>query len=153
MHLTAKETDRKFNPQFNQQGGGMGPVQSYLNTFGRVKGLIFGAFGEGSPDVHALIHLISVKGAERGWRPMGASSAGDAAAALKRQAERSIGIEAVRGHARLKLDRLAWMTGDMDAGAKRRSNARYGADVRRHAYVSARVPRVWAPRQSRHAEW
>ena len=120
MHLTAKETDRKFNPLHNQQGGGMGPAQSFLNTFGRVQGLIFGAFGEGSPDVHALIHLISVKGAERGWRPEGASSAGDAAAALKRQAERSIGIEAVRGHARLKLDRLAWMTGDMDAGAKRR---------------------------------
>ena len=52
--------------------------------------------------------------------------------------------EAVRGHARLKLDRLAWMTGDMDAGAQRRSNARFGANAGWRAYQRANGPRHWA---------
>ena len=60
------------------------------------------------------------KGAERRWREMGAANQTDAKSALVQSMRRSIGIEAVRGHARLKLDRLAQMTGDMYAGAERR---------------------------------
>ena len=144
MHTSARKTDRKYNPLANLQDGAMGPVQAYLHTFGRVRGLVVGAFGECSTDVHELIRAMSAIGAQRGWRTMGARSLKDAASALKRNAVRSIGIEAVRGHARLKLDRLAWMTGDMDAGAQRRSKARFGANAGRRAYERANGPRHWA---------
>ena len=52
----------------------MGPVQAYLHTFGRVRGFVVGAFGECSTDVHAMIRAVSVLGAQRGWRTMGAKS-------------------------------------------------------------------------------
>ena len=84
---------------------------------------------------------------------MGARSIGDAAAALKSQAERAIGIETVRGHARLKLNRLAAVTGDVDAAAERRSNSRFGARSYRDAYNRARGPRVWTPRPSRNSSF
>ena len=54
-----------------------------------------------------------------------------------------IGIEGVRGHARLKLDRLAVATGDVDEGAERRAHSRYGARARRDAYAGHKGPRTW----------
>ena len=86
---------------------------------------------------------IADKGAERRWREMGAANQTDAKSALVQSMRRSIGIEAVRGHARLKLDRLAQMTGDMNAGAERRSNSRFGTNAYREAYEQRHGPRVW----------
>ena len=86
---------------------------------------------------------IADKGAERRWREMGAANQTDAKSALVQSMRRSIGIEAVRGHARLKLDRLAQMTGDMDAGAERRSKSRFGTNAYREAYEQRHGPRVW----------
>ena len=90
----------------------MGPVESALDQYGRVRGLVVGAFGEISTDRDALIRDIGALGAARGWREMGAISVVEARAVLTARARRCIGIEAVRGHARLKIDRLASLSGD-----------------------------------------
>ena len=85
----------------------MGPVQRHLESFGPVKGLVFGAFGEGSPDVHNLIeclaeHRLKTKGLSQAWlRGPKAEKA-----LLVGQLRKRIGTAAVRAQARHLLDRL-----------------------------------------------
>ena len=105
-----------------------------------------------------LFATFSARGAivveKRGWREMGAASAVEASGVLTNRARRALGIEAVRGHARLKLDRLAAMSGDVDEGAARRERSRNGMRYRRDAYSQARGPRVFTHRHhSNHGEW
>ena len=42
----------------------MGPVQRKLESFGNIKGLVFGAFGEGSKDVHSLVQSLATSSAK-----------------------------------------------------------------------------------------
>ena len=151
-HAAARKVDIEFN-DFDPQNGGMGPVQSALDAYGRVEGWVLGAFGEASSDVHELAKRLGDIGGSRGFRDMGAATPGEASAVLAQRARRVLGIEAVRGHARLKLDRLASMTGDADAGAGRRSRSRFGARSNRNAYFNARGPRVFRRNCSHHSEW
>jgi hypothetical protein len=65
---------------------------------------------------------------------------------LTNHARQVLGIEAVRGHARLKLERIASVTGDADAGAKRRTNSRFQARDKRETYANRRGPNVFGGR-------
>ena len=149
-HKKAKEVDVKYNSH-DPLSAGMSPVQSALDQYGRVRGFVVGAFGEISTDLDALIGDIGALGAARGWREMGAISVVEARAVLTARARRCIGIEAVRGHARLKIDRLASLSGDSGAGSRRRTQSHAACDARRRAYAHHRGPRVWgtSPRRDR----
>ena len=53
--------------------GTTGPVETKLASLGEVKGLVVGAFGEGSEDLHTLIHHLAtsrvrVAGPQKGQR-------------------------------------------------------------------------------------
>ena len=66
----AKDVDRLY---LGTQPGHVGPVQAKLLSFERVRGLVFGAFGEASQAVHQLIDTlansrVSVAGPQRGKR-------------------------------------------------------------------------------------
>ena len=39
--------------------GTTGPVETKLGSLGEVKGVVVGAFGEGSDDLHSLIHHLA----------------------------------------------------------------------------------------------
>ena len=45
--------------------GDTGPVEQRLRDFEPVKGLVFGHFGEASPDAHKLIAVLAAAGAQR----------------------------------------------------------------------------------------
>ena len=45
----ARELDARFSP------AGQQPILQLLQSHGRTRGLVYGAYGEGSADVHALI--------------------------------------------------------------------------------------------------
>lgn len=130
-HNKARAVDAKYNAH-PRDTPDPGPVRQRLQQFGWIRGLVVGAFGETSSDVKDLIGELATIGAERCWRDMGARSQLEARGLLKAMLRESFGIEAVRGHARLKLDRLGVMSGDAAAAAKRRHNARYGWWQRRH---------------------
>jgi hypothetical protein len=51
--------------------GEVGPVRRQLLSYGTVRGLVFGAWGEASPDAHDLLHLLAKQGARVRWRDMG----------------------------------------------------------------------------------
>ena len=148
-HRAARAADVKFNA-LDPDNADLGPIGRALDAYARIRGWVIGAFGEASPDVHELVKELGDIGATRGWRDMGASSAEEASAVLRGRARRHLGIEGVRGHARLKLDRLAVATGDVDEGAERRAHSRYGARAARDAYEAHKGPRVFCGNGHRH---
>ena len=57
------------------RGAPPGPVQQRLESFTAVRGLIFGAYGEASADVHDLISTAADRIAQQQWQIAGARSA------------------------------------------------------------------------------
>ena len=109
----ARKADRRT---YSENHGGSaappmyrGAVCAELDTYGEVRGLVAGAFGEMSPDVDRLVSLIAMKKA-RQWQLQGALSEDHARANAKRAATRDLGIEAARGYAILKDGRIRSLT-------------------------------------------
>ena len=55
--LKARNTDQQY---CGTAPGTTGPVETKLGTLGEVKGVVVGAFGEGSDDLHSLIHHLAI---------------------------------------------------------------------------------------------
>ena len=132
--------------------GTIGPLEAKLKTYEPVRGLVFGAFGEASPTVHQLIKVITQMGAEKHWRDMGALNVTQAAGCLTYMHQKKWGIMAMRGAARLKIDRLEFVGGRQGADASnRRTDARatHAARMRAMAWSATRGgPTVWGGRRA-----
>ena len=62
--------------------GEVGPVESKLRTYGQVRGLVFGAWGEAFPDGHDLLTAAAELGARRHCAHMAARTEAAATACL-----------------------------------------------------------------------
>ena len=127
----ARNADTKYN---KWQGPGPGPVARALNQYGQVEGLAVGAHGEASRDLLDLIDLMADRGATRRFRELGCDSMEDARKIIKRQVLMVVGIEAMRGMARLKLDNLVTIlvtpaSGRQTAARRARAKAMHGTQV------------------------
>ena len=109
----------------------MGPIETRLSAFGRVRGLVIGPRAECSPDLHRLVGVMADVGAVRSWRQMGARSVGEAQRVIKTRVRRMIGINAARAGAVLKRERLGISLGGGKAAAKRRKSALFKARTMR----------------------
>ena len=116
----ARKADRRF---CDTALGEVGPVERKLRSFEPVRGLVFGAWGEASVAVHPLLDRAPTLGATRHRRAMRAQQEGDAKAAICWLLRRRWGVAAVREHARLLLDRLAYVGRGAPAAAGRRQVA------------------------------
>ena len=130
----ARNVDIKFNDWDHAQGPG--PVETRLNGYGAIRGLVFGARGESSKDVARLIKLTATIAAERRWRELGARSVGDARNAIMHSVRRSLGIVAVREAAKLKRERLGIVLGNGSAASERRRGAKRRAQRMHHDYAN-----------------
>lgn len=103
----ARSTDQQY---CGSAPGTTGPVETKLATLGEVKGLVVGAFGEGSEDLHTLIHHLAtsrvrVAGPQRGKR--GQVRTEEAELAITTSfLRRTISVAGVRAQAKLLLSRL-----------------------------------------------
>ena len=99
----AREADRVFG---SQDPNAVGPVERKLMQFGEVIGLVVGAFGEGSEDVHMLIQQM----AENRAAAMGLRQGREATEAeigkLVGQIRRSMSTTFVRAQAQCLLSRM-----------------------------------------------
>ena len=86
--------------------GSVGPTEQKLLTFEPVRGLVFGAWGEASPEVSKLLNAMARAGARRHWRGMRCREPSTATGVLAWMLRRRWGLTALRENARLKLDRL-----------------------------------------------
>ncbi len=92
---------------------------------------MFGKYGEASDDVNEFVKMLCEFGSERTWRDMGCKTQKHAEAVISAMARTAIGIEAARGSARLKLARIAVMSGDLPKAGSWRRRARFGHRARR----------------------
>ena len=123
--------------------GDVGPVTARLRAFDPVKGLVFGAWGETSPDVGRLLSALATSGAQRHFRRMGAATPAEAHGALGWLLRRRWSMTAVRENARLLLARLEFVGRGAGAAAARRQVAADGtaARARRESCWQRRGPR------------
>ena len=133
--------DRMYN---GTAEGDIGPLERRLQAYGRVRGFVFGAYGEASTDVETMVSLIAHGQAGVTWRDMGARTPTEAAAVLKDRATRWLGVAGARAHAALKLSRLQDAFGGprRDANDRRRASE-YEYRQRRASYQAFHSPADW----------
>ena len=102
----AKLVDTKYNG-WDKHSDVPGPMAQRLSDFGRVEGLVVGAHGEASEDLINFIRRLADRAAQTRFRQMGFQSARSARSTVKQQIYLSLGVEAVRGMARLRIANLA----------------------------------------------
>ena len=104
-HTAANKIDRTYNDY--QGSRGSGPVSLKLASYGRIRGLAVGAFGEGSEDLYQLCKQMAKSAAPTRYADMGACEMSDAVARALRHIYRVVGIETMRGIASLRTYRMA----------------------------------------------
>ena len=102
----AKLVDTKYNG-WDKHSDVPGPMAQRLSDFGRVEGLVVGAHGEASEDLIKFIRRLTDRAAQTRFRQMGFQSARSVRSTVKQQIYLSLGVEAVRGMARLRIANLA----------------------------------------------
>ena len=128
----ARQLDRRF---CGTAAGELGPVERRLNTYGPVRGLVFGHWCEASQHVEALLSGCAHSGAQRLWAQMRAIDPHDALGVLAWLLRRRWGMAAWRSAARLLLDRLEYVgKGSAPAQARRAHAAERAAATRRQAH-------------------
>ena len=133
---TAREVDWRFcgtpRPPPAQPGVAhpprqIGPVESRLNTFGRVRGWVFGAWGETSEEVHNLVQKLAEARVRVADTLPGQCLRSKSKAALMASEvgflRRRLSFAAVQGQARLLLDRLQLLGDGAREAAGRRDRA------------------------------
>ena len=104
-------------------GGVVALMGSYLAR-DAVRGLAFGTFGEGGPNLHALLETVAREQAQQRWRAMGAESYGSAKGYMTTALYRRWGACIARVNARLRMRRLEHV------GMRGRNAQAYGGDGR-----------------------
>ena len=132
----ARQIDRQF---CGTAAGAVGPVEARLRTFDPVRGLVFGTWGEASPDVERLLAAFCRAGATHHWRTMRAASPDTAQGVLAWLLRRRWGMTALREAARLKLERLEFV----GRGAALASDRRVAAVGATAAQVRRAACRFW----------
>ena len=102
-------------------------MRAYYRSFGRLRGLVFGWFGEASDDVHQLINTLAHVSAVREAMRSAAKDETAAVGRMKAHLRRSIGMEAWRLRARHLLNRKMYIVGA--GGERQRPGGRFGGDA------------------------
>ena len=102
----AKNVDEKYNST-DFDADGPGPVLRRLQAYGRVEGIVVGAHGESSKELNDLIQRVAEKGALTRFRVLGFQSPLAARSTVINQIYMALGVEAIRGVARLRVANLS----------------------------------------------
>ena len=88
-----------------------------------MRGLVFGAWGDASPEVERLLSILARSGATHLWRQLGCNDGAAACGTLAWNLQRRWGMTVLRENARLKLERLAFVGRGAEAAAHRSLSA------------------------------
>ena len=142
----AVQVDRKY---CNTGADETGPVTARLQRFEPVRGLVFGAWAECSPDVEKLLGCLARTGAARLWRSMGCVEESVAVGILAWALRRRWAMTALRENARLKLERLGYLGHGASEASQRRTSARAAWAARQAARAAGTLAHTTAWRGDR----
>ena len=106
IHRDIKRKLHEVDQKWNQSGDTMGPCETHLTTYGKVKELAIGAFGEWSDDVHIVIQACAARIAHCTWQESGYSDEEDACAILTTYCFKKLAILSLREVAVLLRNRV-----------------------------------------------
>ena len=89
--------------------GATDAVQAVLRSYGTVRSLVVGQYGEASLDTHELMALAAEQAAQTSWGFLGARSVAEARAYFTASMRRSWGCLFVREMARHRLRRVCYI--------------------------------------------
>ena len=92
-----------------EEQGHAGQVAAFLETFardGRLRGVVFGSFNEGSPSMHTLLREVAQEQAATKWRQAGARGYAEYLSYLTTALYRRWGAAFARANARVRVTRL-----------------------------------------------
>ena len=123
---SAKKIDEEFG---GVPEGVVGPVARKLTSFPRLRGWVFGAWSEASPDIHSLISELVVSrikheeelAGNRGRGRRRGMSEKAAKASLTGQVRRTLSLTVVKSQARLLLDRVEVLGSGVVEATRRRN--------------------------------
>ena len=115
---------RRHAQQLDRRIGMPGqPIQTRLESFGTVRGAVFGNYGEASSDVHSLLRVAAEAQARRVWRIMGARSWSEAFGFILQSMRRRLGVVVAREFARHRLHRVPYIGHTRATLARARAHA------------------------------
>ena len=120
----ARNLDRRHS------AAGTTPIEDRLKSFTEVRGLVFGAYGEASRDVHLLLGVCATEIAKKRWREMGARTLEEARGFIIGQLRRRIGLVATEAMASHRLNRVPWIGVPRQVVVNRRTLAGAGGGAR-----------------------
>jgi len=130
-HHAARLDARPDVQAFN--AGRTDAVQTVLRSYGTVRSLVIGQYGEASADVHELLELCVEAATSESWRYLGARSMAEARSYFASTMRRTWGVLFVREFARHRVRRICYI------GAGHRPRA---------AQASGAPAGVWEPRSA-----
>ena len=106
----------------------VGPLQRKLESFGELKGLVFGAFGEASEDVHDLVNTLSQSRLRGQGLVLGREGSGEKLGIITGQVRHALSTVCVRAQARCLLSRFGVLGEGQVQASRRRQWARREED-------------------------
>ena len=104
--------------------GEIGRVKRKLEEYGEVRGLVFGAFGEASEDVHKLVHILASGRVKKVELQKGRECSKGDLGVIVGQVRRMLSVVAVRAQAECLLSRMMSVgEGVVEASRRRKSVA------------------------------
>ena len=82
-----------------------GPVAAHMAKFGRIRGLVFGSYGEWSEDVDDLVRMCAKAIADKQWRISGMANPNEAYGLFKNYIFKELAILSLKSVADLLYDR------------------------------------------------
>jgi len=116
IETSARKADKKYyNEELPQlEDGQWGPTETKLRGYGKLKVLVFGAYGEVSEDVEEMMKWVAGNIAEKVWILNGQDSPMAAKSRAMQVIRARWAAEAARGQARLILGRRQYVGVDPD---------------------------------------
>ena len=114
----ARNADAKY---CGTQGLAVGPVLRALRQKDAVRGLVFGAFGEGSAQCHKLVSTLAEIGSHLHYENMHVASPAVAKGLLAEMFRRDWGLAVVKANAATILHNLRFVGSNVKAGGERRA--------------------------------
>ena len=113
----ARNGDKKY---CGTQGDTKGPILRTLESLGDVKGLVWGAFGEGSIQCHRLASTLAEIGSQMHYKTMHVATPQIAKSVLVRAIRRDWGLAVVKANAHTILTNLSKVGNNVKAASERR---------------------------------